>query len=153
MFNIHPEDWFNFNLLQDLFLSRISKTITKTSKLSKKKKKGWFTKEAMQRTLNWSASLAPISKYWMLWLQIVLKTWWEEQWFGILTQCFFFKSLVLSKPQPFHEPRYVLIILGRTSRVRSSIARRRAMSGWWGIWLAYTTKSPSTGLRSTWKAL
>lgn len=61
-FNIHQEDWFNFDLLQELFLARITKTITKTSKLSKKKKRGWFTKEAMQRTLNWSASLAPTSK-------------------------------------------------------------------------------------------
>ncbi|CAK9116681.1 unnamed protein product [Durusdinium trenchii] len=46
---------------KDLFISRITKTLSKTNKLSRRKKRGWFTKEAMSRVLNWSAS--PGQKY------------------------------------------------------------------------------------------
>lgn len=44
-------------LLQDLFIQRITKTISKCNKLSKRKKRGWFTKEAMAKTLQWSSQL------------------------------------------------------------------------------------------------
>lgn len=43
--------------LQDLFITRVTKTIQKKNVLSKKKKRGWFTKEMMASTLNWSALL------------------------------------------------------------------------------------------------
>ena len=43
--------------LEDLFVTKVSKTITKSSKLTRRKKKGWFTKETMATVLNWSAFL------------------------------------------------------------------------------------------------
>ena len=43
---------------EDLFVSRVIKTITKTNKLSRRKKRGWFTKETMSTVLQWSAFLA-----------------------------------------------------------------------------------------------
>ena len=43
---------------QDLFVSRVTKTITKTNKLTRKKKRGWFTKETMNTVLKWSSFLA-----------------------------------------------------------------------------------------------
>ena len=46
---------------QDLFVSRITKTISKTSKLSRRKKRGWFTKEGMIKTLQWSPFLGSTS--------------------------------------------------------------------------------------------
>lgn len=50
-------------LMQDLFVSRITKTISQKKMLQRKRKRGWFTKEQMQKTLNWSTSL---------WLQKVM---------------------------------------------------------------------------------
>ncbi|CAK9026534.1 unnamed protein product [Durusdinium trenchii] len=41
---------------KDMFVTKLTKTLSKTNKLSKRKKRGWFTKEAMARVLNWSAS-------------------------------------------------------------------------------------------------
>ena len=43
--------------LQDMFVSRITKTLAKTNKLSRRKKRGWYTKEAMSKELGWSTSL------------------------------------------------------------------------------------------------
>ncbi|CAL1137239.1 unnamed protein product, partial [Cladocopium goreaui] len=40
----------------DLFVSRVTKTITKTNKLTRKKKRGWFTKETMNTVLKWSST-------------------------------------------------------------------------------------------------
>ena len=64
-FPYHPENvytifqWmFCIDCTQDLFVSRITKTVSKTSKLSKRKKRGWFTKENMANTLQWSAFLS-----------------------------------------------------------------------------------------------
>ena len=37
----------------------MTKTLSKSNKLTKSKKRGWFTKEAMARVLNWSASFVP----------------------------------------------------------------------------------------------
>ena len=57
--------WFHSNRSQtldcrhqDLFIQRITKTITKSSKLSKRKKRGWFTKEDMIKKLQWGGSLS-----------------------------------------------------------------------------------------------
>lgn len=44
-------------LMQDLFVSRVTKTISQKKMLQRKRKRGWFTKEQMQKTLNWSTSL------------------------------------------------------------------------------------------------
>ncbi|CAL1159177.1 unnamed protein product [Cladocopium goreaui] len=41
---------------KDLFVSRVTKTITKTNKLTRKKKRGWFTKETMNTVLKWSST-------------------------------------------------------------------------------------------------
>lgn len=46
---------------KDLFIARITKIIAKTNKLSRRKKRGWFTKEAMSKQLQWSSILG--SKY------------------------------------------------------------------------------------------
>lgn len=48
---------FALDLPQDMFVTKLTKTLSKTNKLSKRKKRGWFTKEAMARVLNWSAPL------------------------------------------------------------------------------------------------
>jgi hypothetical protein len=40
-----------------MFVSRITKTLAKTNKLSRRKKRGWYTKEAMSKELGWSTSL------------------------------------------------------------------------------------------------
>ena len=42
---------------QELFITRVTKTIQKKNVLSKRKKRGWFTKEQMSRVLNWSGQL------------------------------------------------------------------------------------------------
>lgn len=47
---------------QDAFISRVTKSLQKTSKLSKRKKRGWYTKEQMASTLGWSTSLNSINK-------------------------------------------------------------------------------------------
>ena len=47
-------------LLQDLFVSRITKTITQKKTLARKQKRGWFTKELMSTTLGWSAPLPQV---------------------------------------------------------------------------------------------
>ena len=44
--------------MQDLFISRVTKTLAKTNKLSKKTKRGWYTKEQMsKRPIEWSSQL------------------------------------------------------------------------------------------------
>lgn len=43
--------------MQDLFVSRITKVISQNKKLSRKKRRGWYTKEQMAKTLGWSSSL------------------------------------------------------------------------------------------------
>lgn len=42
---------------QDLFISRITRTLQRTNRLSRKKKRGWFTKEQMSKVLQWSGFL------------------------------------------------------------------------------------------------
>ena len=54
---MHNNKGFLLPSNQELFISRITKTISKTSKLSRRKKRGWFTKEAMSKTLQWSSIL------------------------------------------------------------------------------------------------
>ena len=49
---------------QELFISRITKSVAKTSKLSRHKRRGWFTKEQMAKKLEWSSNLSlHIEKY------------------------------------------------------------------------------------------
>jgi hypothetical protein len=43
--------------MQDMFISRITKVISQNKKLSRRKKRGWFTKEEMAKTLGWSTPL------------------------------------------------------------------------------------------------
>ena len=43
--------------MQDLFISRITKTLSKLNRCSRRTRKGWFTKEQMSNNLNWSARL------------------------------------------------------------------------------------------------
>ena len=40
-----------------MFVTRITKTLAKTNKLSRTKKSGWYTKENMSKVLGWSAFL------------------------------------------------------------------------------------------------
>ncbi|CAL1134729.1 unnamed protein product [Cladocopium goreaui] len=42
--------WEDAKMESELFISRITKTISKGNKLSKRKKRGWFTKEQMAKT-------------------------------------------------------------------------------------------------------
>ena len=48
----------NDPVMQDMFISRMTKTISQNKKLSRRQKRGWFTKEQMKSSLSWSASLA-----------------------------------------------------------------------------------------------
>ena len=47
-------------ILQDLFVSRITKTITQKKTLQRKQKRGWFTKEQMQNTLGWTVLISQL---------------------------------------------------------------------------------------------
>jgi hypothetical protein len=43
--------------LQDMFITRVTKSVIKTNKQSRKKRRGWYTKEAMAKDLGWSSLL------------------------------------------------------------------------------------------------
>lgn len=43
--------------MQDMFITRVTTKVTKNNKNSRRKKQGWFTKEAMVKELGWSSPL------------------------------------------------------------------------------------------------
>lgn len=112
--------WFQFSP-QDLFISRVTKTLSKTNKLSRLKKRGWFSKEAMTRVLNWSAPPSYITI------------------FVVATPHFFFcyPMMLQGTPQKkiYTYISYIehtsLTCQGLTSRAWSNIARSLGMLGGW----------------------
>lgn len=44
-----------------MFITKVTKTISKTNKVSKRQKRGWFTKEQMSKSLNWGALLGGVT--------------------------------------------------------------------------------------------
>lgn len=43
--------------LQDTFVAKVTRTVAKTNKLTKNKRRQWHSEESMFRVLNWSKSL------------------------------------------------------------------------------------------------
>ena len=132
-------------LHQELFISRITKTISKVNKLSKRKKRGWFTKEQMAKTLQWSSTLCSTQQQYakrfspnMCWAsQMFVGSEVSPCYLNIshatqMTYNYIYIYIFVDSLRCYHKS-IATSISGATSRMSLSTASDPEMKGWWRI--------------------